>query len=147
MVEDVGHSPAEWQCQVCLFIYSADIPFEGLPDDWSCPKCRSPKKDFILKGSLEEELAKIRAADEKLKKARIKLKIQRNFNAGLMSTIIGLIFMLVGLFTLLSTPIPGFSPVERVIAFLAFFLFGFLAFVLGILILLGKFEPSRTIDS
>jgi len=37
----------EWQCKACLFVYEEEIPFESLPEEWYCPKCHSPKKDFI----------------------------------------------------------------------------------------------------
>lgn len=39
--------PAKWVCNVCGYVYSGDVPFEELPDDWTCPKCGSPKSVFV----------------------------------------------------------------------------------------------------
>lgn len=46
-------------CKTCGYVYDpafgdseagieAGIPFETLPDDWTCPQCGSPKTDFEL---------------------------------------------------------------------------------------------------
>ena len=46
-------------CNNCGYVYDPavgesrsktdpGIPFETLPDDWTCPKCQSPKTDFDL---------------------------------------------------------------------------------------------------
>ncbi len=39
--------PAKWVCSVCGYVYTGNIPFEELPDDWKCPKCGSPKSVFV----------------------------------------------------------------------------------------------------
>ncbi len=44
-------TPAEkkekWVCQICGYVYEGDIPFEQLPEDWTCPLCKHPKSDFV----------------------------------------------------------------------------------------------------
>lgn len=50
--EDLSEKPADdakWVCSVCGYIYDGDIPFEDLPDDYTCPVCRQPKSKFIKK--------------------------------------------------------------------------------------------------
>ncbi len=48
---------AKYKCTVCGYIYDPELgdpdngvkpgtPFEGLPDNWSCPVCGAPKSDF-----------------------------------------------------------------------------------------------------
>ena len=40
---------AKWECDICGYIYDEDaegIPFEELPDDWTCPDCGAGKEDF-----------------------------------------------------------------------------------------------------
>lgn len=40
-----------WVCSVCGFTYDEaveKVPFEELPDDWTCPLCKHPKSDFEL---------------------------------------------------------------------------------------------------
>ena len=42
---------ARYVCTVCGEIYDEElegIPFSELPDDWTCPLCRSPKSAFVL---------------------------------------------------------------------------------------------------
>ncbi len=36
----------KWVCQICGYVYDGDVPFEQLPDDWTCPLCAHPKSDF-----------------------------------------------------------------------------------------------------
>ena len=37
-------------CTVCKFEYNdRDVPFEGLPERWSCPVCKAPKSAFVRK--------------------------------------------------------------------------------------------------
>lgn len=36
----------EWVCSVCGYRYKGDIPFEELPDDFTCPVCGQPKSVF-----------------------------------------------------------------------------------------------------
>ncbi len=43
--------PAVYKCSKCGYVYDpakADppTPFEDLPDDWTCPKCGSPKSAY-----------------------------------------------------------------------------------------------------
>ncbi len=43
-------SPDNYKCLACGYIYESDnedIPFEDLPDDWTCPICGAEKEDFI----------------------------------------------------------------------------------------------------
>ena len=35
-----------WQCTVCHYIYDGDIPFNELPDDYTCPLCGVGKEFF-----------------------------------------------------------------------------------------------------
>lgn len=35
-------------CTVCGYVYEDEIPFEELPDDWTCPICSEPKSSFEL---------------------------------------------------------------------------------------------------
>ena len=40
---------AKWECDICGYIYDEEvegIPFEELPDDWTCPDCGADKEDF-----------------------------------------------------------------------------------------------------
>lgn len=44
-------SNKKWICTICGFIYDDEkekVPFEQLPDDWTCPLCNHPKSDFEL---------------------------------------------------------------------------------------------------
>lgn len=45
---DAAAAPAArvWQCSVCGHIYEGDVPFEDLPDDWTCPICGVGKEMF-----------------------------------------------------------------------------------------------------
>lgn len=36
----------KWVCKICGYIYDGEIPFEQLPDNWTCPWCNHPKSDF-----------------------------------------------------------------------------------------------------
>ncbi|NLG92194.1 MAG: rubredoxin [Clostridiales bacterium] len=39
-----------WVCTVCGYVYNdPDVPFEDLPDDWTCPICGAPKSAFKRK--------------------------------------------------------------------------------------------------
>ena len=41
-----------WVCRICGYVYDEakeGVPFEQLPDDWTCPWCKHPKSDFELK--------------------------------------------------------------------------------------------------
>ena len=44
-------SGKKWICTICGFIYDDSkekVPFEELPEDWTCPLCNHPKSDFEL---------------------------------------------------------------------------------------------------
>jgi rubredoxin len=47
------------ECKVCWFLYDPKtgseefdippgIPFSELPDDWTCPRCNTPKAQFLV---------------------------------------------------------------------------------------------------
>ncbi|HOO25390.1 MAG TPA: flavin reductase [Clostridiales bacterium] len=36
----------KWVCKICGYIYDGDVPFEELPDTWTCPLCGAEKKYF-----------------------------------------------------------------------------------------------------
>ncbi|MBP5534812.1 MAG: flavin reductase [Alphaproteobacteria bacterium] len=36
----------KWVCVVCGYVYDGDVPFEDLPDDWTCPLCGVGKDQF-----------------------------------------------------------------------------------------------------
>jgi rubredoxin len=40
----------KWECMVCGYVYDPaendDVPFENLPDDWTCPDCGAGKDMF-----------------------------------------------------------------------------------------------------
>jgi len=43
--EDAG----VWRCAICKWLYkenNEEVLFEELPDDWKCPLCGAPKRDF-----------------------------------------------------------------------------------------------------
>lgn len=45
-----GSDGTKFICTICGYIYSdPEIPFEELPEDWSCPICSVPKSAFIRK--------------------------------------------------------------------------------------------------
>lgn len=45
--EDVADAPrGVWVCKICGYAYEGDVPFEELPDDWTCPLCKAPKSAF-----------------------------------------------------------------------------------------------------
>ena len=40
-----------WVCKICGYVYDDSkeaVPFEQLPNDWTCPICKHPKSDFVL---------------------------------------------------------------------------------------------------
>ena len=45
---------AKWVCELCGYEYDGDIPFEELPDDWTCPLCGAPKELFKKVEEIEE---------------------------------------------------------------------------------------------
>lgn len=37
-------------CLLCGYVYDDDehdVPFDQLPDDWKCPRCKAPKSSFV----------------------------------------------------------------------------------------------------
>ncbi len=51
VIESVGdrEDGVIWRCAMCRWLYKEDsegTPFEALPDDWKCPKCKVPKGEF-----------------------------------------------------------------------------------------------------
>jgi flavin reductase (DIM6/NTAB) family NADH-FMN oxidoreductase RutF/rubredoxin len=42
-----GSAKKRWVCSVCHYVYDGEIPFEQLPDDWTCPVCKQPKSVFL----------------------------------------------------------------------------------------------------
>lgn len=47
---DEGQLPGKYVCSVCGYVYdpaeNGGAAFEGLPDDWKCPRCKQPKDRF-----------------------------------------------------------------------------------------------------
>ena len=39
----------KWVCSLCGYVYDGEVPFEELPDDWTCPLCGAPKEVFEKK--------------------------------------------------------------------------------------------------
>lgn len=39
----------KWVCSICGYVYDGETPFESLPDDYKCPKCKMPKSVFVKK--------------------------------------------------------------------------------------------------
>jgi len=37
---------SKWVCSVCGYVYDGDVPFEDLPDTYTCPLCGQPKSVF-----------------------------------------------------------------------------------------------------
>lgn len=36
----------KWACGICGYVYDGEVPFEELPDDFTCPWCKQPKSMF-----------------------------------------------------------------------------------------------------
>ena len=46
-------------CQICGYIYDDEIegiPFEDLPDSWTCPMCKAPKSMFEKEEDEKEDI-------------------------------------------------------------------------------------------
>jgi len=58
----------KWKCSVCGYIYDEakeGIPFEELPEDWTCPQCGAPKSAFhIIEGNDTTLKAKTSVAEK-----------------------------------------------------------------------------------
>lgn len=55
----------KYKCAKCGYTYDPEVgdpkhgiepgtPFEELPDDWKCPRCRKPKDQFVEKEEKKE---------------------------------------------------------------------------------------------
>ncbi len=44
--EKMNEKKTAWVCTVCGYLYDGDIPFEELPDTWTCPLCGVGKELF-----------------------------------------------------------------------------------------------------
>ncbi len=47
--KESGKAPvkqAKWVCSVCGYVYDGEVPFEDLPETWTCPLCGAPKSAF-----------------------------------------------------------------------------------------------------
>lgn len=40
----------KYVCSICGYVYEGEIPFEELPEDYTCPICRQPKSVFKKQG-------------------------------------------------------------------------------------------------
>ena len=47
--EEEAEPSARWVCSVCGYVYDGEVPFEELPEDYTCPVCRQPKSKFVRK--------------------------------------------------------------------------------------------------
>ena len=47
--EEETDPSARWVCSVCGYVYDGEVPFEELPEDYTCPVCRQPKSKFVRK--------------------------------------------------------------------------------------------------
>lgn len=47
--ENTAETAVKYVCSVCGYEYNGNIPFEELPDTWTCPICGQPKKVFQKK--------------------------------------------------------------------------------------------------
>lgn len=47
IAEDVEEvKAAKWVCGICGYEYDGEVPFEELPEDFTCPLCKQPKSVF-----------------------------------------------------------------------------------------------------
>ena len=37
----------KWECKICGYVYDGEVPFEDLPEDWTCPICGAAKEEFV----------------------------------------------------------------------------------------------------
>lgn len=44
--EEADNEKGRYICSVCGYVYDGDIPFEELPEYYTCPMCKQPKKVF-----------------------------------------------------------------------------------------------------
>ena len=87
----------KYKCSKCGFTYDPEVgdpkhgiepgtPFEALPDDWKCPRCRKPKDQFIEK----EEKKEINLMVEKKVILEAMKKAGEPLNAGKVAELTGL---------------------------------------------------------
>lgn len=87
----------KYKCAKCGYTYDPEIgdpkhgigpgtPFEDLPEDWKCPRCRKPKDQFIEK---EEKKATI-FMEEKALILEVMKKAGEPLNAGKIAELTGL---------------------------------------------------------
>ena len=50
-------------CDVCGYEYDGDVPFEQLPDDWTCPLCGVGKDQFSVREEYTAERVGVRSPD------------------------------------------------------------------------------------
>ncbi|MDR3596703.1 flavin reductase [Clostridium sp.] len=43
---EVENKSGKYVCSVCGYVYEGNIPFEELPEDYTCPVCKQPKSVF-----------------------------------------------------------------------------------------------------
>ncbi len=51
VVSETQSNKKVWVCKICGYTYDDNVekvPFEDLPDNWTCPLCKHPKSDFEL---------------------------------------------------------------------------------------------------
>ena len=48
-VKTVSQSEEKYVCGVCGYVYEGEVPFEELPEDYTCPVCKQPKSVFVKK--------------------------------------------------------------------------------------------------
>lgn len=47
--QPAAEAGAKYVCKICKYEYDGAMPFEELPDDWTCPICGAPKSQFEKK--------------------------------------------------------------------------------------------------
>ena len=49
IADEVTEAPAKekYVCSVCGYEYDGEVPFEELPEDYTCPVCKQPKSVFV----------------------------------------------------------------------------------------------------
>lgn len=47
--ETAAPEKERYVCKVCGYVYEGEVPFEELPDDYTCPVCKQPKSVFTKK--------------------------------------------------------------------------------------------------
>jgi pyruvate oxidase len=58
----------KWKCTVCGYVFDENkegVPFENLPEDWTCPQCGAPKSAFqIIEGEETTKQGKTNVAEK-----------------------------------------------------------------------------------